>query len=605
MHADRNGDPGLTADQIVRAIQDNPHYTPGTPVRIAGCHLANNPDLAQDIANRLNAPVTVATDAVGVPNKPDSPAHIRNNGHWVTHHPTTPTGETPTPTRHEPSTTPPSHPDQPTDYMESDDPSDQDSPPPDDPTSRDDSPDSDRPSNLDHGLDQNRPQRQTTWDPPDRSESDQRRVVLRPGQRLIDYLEGDLESGVQYNVYEIGPDGEVPSEPRSRVYTDDGNPASISHIDGAVSNQRTYTEDWTDSVQSSLNPDFSFGPGDPISPNTVVRADTGDGEFVHQLGEDGLPRRAIDTTTPTGYREQTVTHSIRNGPFSLTNLGADTPSGLERNTRYVVRDRNGNWHGTFWTDETGEVRRIKTWSGSATPGRWTNPDLGNKEEHLAPDSVAEDGKPVRSRVPRPNAVVEVVGPVRDENGRLIRPDEDAATRWVYATDENGDSLAAEDLDHRKAADDERVRNPKFQGFANSVGAEEYGPELFDGGHTFRDEAGAPPELVNYTPQWYHENQGRSPRENTWYQMEDDLLERVANQGATLTGPEIFHERTSNHRTPDLVHARWTEERQMTVLVGDPPREEVRTIYEAHYRTFPNVPPQHRPASPQPPAPPTP
>ncbi|MBF6343377.1 hypothetical protein IU421_17525 [Nocardia cyriacigeorgica] len=122
MHADRNGDPGLTADQIVRAIQDNPNYTPGTPVRIAGCHLANNPDLAQDIANRLNAPVTVATDAVGVPNKPDSPAHIRNGGQWVTHHPASPTGETPSPTRHEPSNRPPSDPTQAVDYMAYDPP---------------------------------------------------------------------------------------------------------------------------------------------------------------------------------------------------------------------------------------------------------------------------------------------------------------------------------------------------------------------------------------------------------------------------------------------------------------------------------------------------
>ncbi|TLF78207.1 hypothetical protein [Nocardia cyriacigeorgica] len=129
MHADRNGDPGLTADQMVRAIQDNPNYTPGTPVRIAGCHLANNPTLAQDIANRLNAPVTVATDAVGVPNKPDSPAHIRNGGQWVTHHPASPTGETPTPTRHEPSTPSPSDPSEPVDYMATENDGDGGAPP--------------------------------------------------------------------------------------------------------------------------------------------------------------------------------------------------------------------------------------------------------------------------------------------------------------------------------------------------------------------------------------------------------------------------------------------------------------------------------------------
>ncbi|WP_308209660.1 toxin glutamine deamidase domain-containing protein [Nocardia amikacinitolerans] len=119
-HADQNGTPlnNLTPDQIVDAIRSNPNYKPGTPIRLIACNTANNPALARHIANELGAPVHTPSDAVGTPNKPNSPAHIRNNGTWTTHHPTTPEGHTPTPTTHTPTTpsTPPA-PDEPVDYM--------------------------------------------------------------------------------------------------------------------------------------------------------------------------------------------------------------------------------------------------------------------------------------------------------------------------------------------------------------------------------------------------------------------------------------------------------------------------------------------------------
>ncbi|WP_143861416.1 toxin glutamine deamidase domain-containing protein [Nocardia amikacinitolerans] len=119
-HADQNGTPlnNLTPDQIVDAIRSNPNYKPGTPIRLIACNTANNPALARHIANELGAPVHTPSDAVGTPNKPNSPAHIRNNGTWTTHHPTAPEGHTPAPTTHTPTTpsTPPA-PDEPVDYM--------------------------------------------------------------------------------------------------------------------------------------------------------------------------------------------------------------------------------------------------------------------------------------------------------------------------------------------------------------------------------------------------------------------------------------------------------------------------------------------------------
>ncbi|WP_157107722.1 toxin glutamine deamidase domain-containing protein [Nocardia amikacinitolerans] len=128
-HADQNGTPlnNLTPDQIVDAIRSNPNYKPGTPIRLIACNTANNPALARHIANELGAPVHTPSDAVGTPNKPNSPAHIRNNGTWTTHHPTTPEGHTPAPTTHTPATpTTPSHPDEPIDYMGADEPAEED-----------------------------------------------------------------------------------------------------------------------------------------------------------------------------------------------------------------------------------------------------------------------------------------------------------------------------------------------------------------------------------------------------------------------------------------------------------------------------------------------
>lgn len=107
-HADTNGAPlnNLTPQQIADAIRNNPNYTPGTPIRLIACNTAHNPDLAQQLANELGVPVHAPTDAVGIPTKPNSPAHVRDNGTWTTHHPTNQDGTTPSSTTRDTSTRP-------------------------------------------------------------------------------------------------------------------------------------------------------------------------------------------------------------------------------------------------------------------------------------------------------------------------------------------------------------------------------------------------------------------------------------------------------------------------------------------------------------------
>lgn len=100
VHADADGNPTVNGSPIdpqtiVNAVRQNDNYTDGTPIRLVACNTGLNPNLVIDIANRLGAPVTAPTDAAGVPNQPNSPVHVRNNGDWITHHPSS-TGRPPT-----------------------------------------------------------------------------------------------------------------------------------------------------------------------------------------------------------------------------------------------------------------------------------------------------------------------------------------------------------------------------------------------------------------------------------------------------------------------------------------------------------------------------
>ncbi|MFD4443154.1 toxin glutamine deamidase domain-containing protein [Nocardia sp. NPDC058519] len=71
--------------EIVDAIRANPHYRPGTPVRLVSCHAANG--WAQYVADQLGVVVTAPTDRVGVPREPNSAPVIDNGGRWRTFRP--------------------------------------------------------------------------------------------------------------------------------------------------------------------------------------------------------------------------------------------------------------------------------------------------------------------------------------------------------------------------------------------------------------------------------------------------------------------------------------------------------------------------------------
>ncbi|WP_433666923.1 hypothetical protein ACQP06_25245 [Nocardia sp. CA-136227] len=77
-------------EQIVQAILGNPHYVPGTPVRLLACFSGNEFGWAQYIADRLGVPVRAPSDAVGTPRIPNSTAIIRGDGEWVPFTPNTP-----------------------------------------------------------------------------------------------------------------------------------------------------------------------------------------------------------------------------------------------------------------------------------------------------------------------------------------------------------------------------------------------------------------------------------------------------------------------------------------------------------------------------------
>ncbi|WP_433562082.1 hypothetical protein ACQP1O_31845 [Nocardia sp. CA-151230] len=80
-------------EQIVQAILGNPHYVPGTPVRLLACFSGNEFGWAQYIADRLGVPVRAPSDAVGTPRIPNSTAVIRGDGEWVSFTPHTPVGK--------------------------------------------------------------------------------------------------------------------------------------------------------------------------------------------------------------------------------------------------------------------------------------------------------------------------------------------------------------------------------------------------------------------------------------------------------------------------------------------------------------------------------
>jgi hypothetical protein len=73
--------------RIVEAIRGNPNYAEGTPVRLIASHAGNDIGWAQHVADELGVPVRAPSGAVGVRQRPDSPAVLHDGGHWVTFYP--------------------------------------------------------------------------------------------------------------------------------------------------------------------------------------------------------------------------------------------------------------------------------------------------------------------------------------------------------------------------------------------------------------------------------------------------------------------------------------------------------------------------------------
>ncbi|MFD4434006.1 hypothetical protein, partial [Nocardia sp. NPDC058497] len=128
----------------------------------------------------------------------------------------------------------------------------------------------------------------------------------------------------------------------------------------------------------------------------------------HPAGDQGGSYRNADPVTdydPTAL------------PFSLT--GPRDPF-----TRYDVYDTNGDWHGSFYTGESGNFSHVHTRSGNQARG--FNPELGT-------GATWDAGLPV----PIPNATFAVGPRYLSQHGLDPR-----VPQQLFRTDEHGDSVAA-------------------------------------------------------------------------------------------------------------------------------------------------------------------
>ncbi|MFF2085334.1 toxin glutamine deamidase domain-containing protein [Nocardia sp. NPDC058176] len=256
------------------------------------------------------------------------------------------------------------------------------------------------------------------------------------------------------------------------------------------------------------------------------------------------------------------------GPFSLQQP-------REPHTRYDVYNTDGNWHGSFYTDEYGAFSHIHTWSGNQTHG--FNPELGTGATWDANLSV-----------PCPNTTY-AVGPRHLEH-RGLDPRE---PRQLFRTDDNGDTVAASVLPTYSPAG---ITAETFFGPRRGLGGStdlqtdvgniagggrdrhgnylpgEYDSSLypddpsnlfrFAGGHLAPYEAGGPGERINHVPQWAYENSSwrleERPTSDSWRRMESDQSSVGRSPDAEIRRIDVFAERhTPNIRTPDRLHVRFT------------------------------------------------
>ncbi|XVV07368.1 hypothetical protein ACQPW3_19095 [Actinosynnema sp. CA-248983] len=587
-----------------------------TPIRLIGCDAGTN-DFARRLSHHTGADVLAPTKPAWTDSKgrvytsdaetgPDGNRQpkIPPNGEWETHRPdgtktkTSQDGYVPgTPDHHR------------TGHTDPDDARDRMAKPV---KPIKDSPDYDR-----------SPQQQTAWDPP-----------RQPNGDPLPEVPMDVDTRTRVADF----NGREPLQPNSRmVVTDtDGNPRgvfytdanrNITHVETSLPNKGFGQDPFT----APVNPDTSRpmpgvtyrielghnmhhtyeaptphdrGPSGPEPEATVPPArdpslPPADPQPPQRFDafERGDAAPAVDWNPPGdadgNYRmaDPIRDYDVRqSGPFSLTGP-------RDRDTRYDVYDKDGNWHGSFYTDADGNFSHVHTWSGNQVHG--FNPELGTGRTWS--DKVD---------VPRPNTTY-AVGPRHLESSGY----DPREPRQLYRTDEHGDTIAVSgrpdyppagttaedhwgprrgergpDKDGRLQTDVGQIATGAGRGSNRMTGeldqhsrpVDERPLFRFAGGHLVSYEAGGPGERINHVPQWAHENSNweldERPTSDSWRAMENDLTGMGQRPDATVDRFDVWAERhTPDRRTPDVLHARWT------LSTDNPPT--IRT----EGRSFHNVP----------------
>lgn len=536
----RIGGRDYTPEEFADILRRNGDYD-GGPVRLIGCDAGSN-DFARRLSNELDTEVMA-------PNKPawtDSNGRVFSsdyeigpdgkmrpkippNGEWDTHHP-----DGSSSSASDDAFTP--------DTAEADK-NDLD---PDDASAR--------------GRDFPSPQ-ETPWREPTYHRSED--VTVRPDERFYDPANPrQLEPMTRYNVTDSNGRS-------STIYTDDTLPTPrITHVDAEVPNTRVGTD-----------PDHPVGNPDAnhLLPDTDYRITSNDGVFEFSTADSETPRPNLDLDNfDAPHRNSPAPDSpIRNwnpdsaadGPFS--NRPRET---LEPNSTYEVYDHNGDWHGTFYTDDAQPPKftHIET---RPDEGRWVNPETGDKNTMHDAHAGRPEGLPLRG--------------VKYKIGDM-----------VYHADAHGNSAVSFEPDYSSPS---TIKRGPTQTRIGHIEQTEHPQSEGRGGHGADHASGAGQGRLAITPQPKSQNNLVGDEDN-WAQAETDRRTLENNRGADHGRVRIWYDEPS---------ATWTDTlddgTRVTRQTETPDRTHVLTEQVApdgtvthHYRSFINVPnpaPRPQPTNP--------
>ncbi|MET1076057.1 MAG: glycohydrolase toxin TNT-related protein, partial [Umezawaea sp.] len=152
-------------------------------------------------------------------------------------------------------------------------------------------------------------------------------------------------------------------------------------------------------------------------------------------------------------------------------------------------------------------------------------------------------------------------------------------RWRFLTDDRANTIATSGVPEYGGGTELR-RDTQAQTDAGALaGKLPDNRNIADGGHHQGKESGGPGELVNVSSQQRDQNMGGRERpafvrEDTWYQMERDRAELVANSGGTIELVDTFALREPGQDHPHTYQTRWRE----TLPDGR---------FKIHVRSYPN------------------